>query len=227
MITAASPVFGQLAALADPTRSRMLLLLEQQPLSVGEVCSIMQLPQSTASRHLKVLLDEGWASARAEGASRLYRVGRLNEPARRIWETVRLEVADSPAGQQDQQRLRSVLESGRSRSAAFFSAAASEWDAVRTELFGARAEFLPLLALLDGDSTIGDLGCGTGQVARLLAPFVAQVVGVDSSAAMLDAARRRAEGVSNLELREGQLEALPVADAQLDAALLNLVLHYV
>lgn len=228
MIKAAStPIFGKLAALADPTRSRMLRLLEQQPLSVGEVCAIMQLPQSTASRHLKVLLDEGWAAARPEGASRLYRLGRLSEPARRIWDPVRHEVAASPAGLQDQQRLQSVLEARQSRSEQFFSAAAAEWESVRVQLFGARAEMVPMLAFLDRSLVVGDLGCGTGQIARLIAPFVKQVIGVDGSSAMLEAAQRSGTKPVNLELREGQLEALPLADAQLDVALLNLVLHYV
>jgi SAM-dependent methyltransferase len=225
MIRSASPVFGQLAALADPTRSRILLLLEQQALSVGEVCAVLQLPQSTVSRHLKVLVDEGWARARADGASRVYRVARLEASARQIWETVRAEVAGTTSGQQDRQRLGAVLEARRDKSAAFFSAAAQDWDRMRLELFGSNAELLPLLALLGGDSVVGDLGCGTGQIARTLAPFVKRVVGVDSSAAMLDAAR--ALSGSGIEFREGQLEQLPVADGELDVALMFLVLHYV
>jgi SAM-dependent methyltransferase len=225
MIKTASPVFGQLAALADPTRSRMLLLLEQQPLSVTEVCSVLQLPQSTVSRHLKVLVDEGWASARAEGASRLYRVAGLKTPAKKIWETVRTEVARTPASEQDRQRLNAVLEVRRDKSAAFFSAAASDWERMRLELFGANAELLPLLALLDETLIIGDLGCGTGQIARTLSPFVKRVIGVDASSAMLEAARQR--GAANIELREGRLEDLPLADGEVDVAMLFLVLHYV
>ena len=227
MIKTATPVFAQLAALADPTRSRMLLLLEQQPLSVGEVCSIIQLPQSTASRHLKVLLDEGWVSARAEGASRLDRIGRLSSAARRIWDTVRIEVAATAAGQQDEQRLRAVLEARRSRSTAFFSTAAEEWETLRTELFGSSASVLPLLGLLGRELVVGDLGCGTGQLGRILAPFVGQVIGVDASAPMLASARARAQDIANLVFREGQLESLPIADNELDAALMMLVLHYV
>ena len=225
MIKTASPVFGQLAALADPTRSRMLLLLEQQPLSVTEVCSVLQLPQSTVSGHLKVLVDEGWASARAEGASRLYRVAGLKAPAKKIWETVRTEVAMTPASEQDRQRLNAVLEVRRDKSAAFFSAAASDWERMRLELFGGNAELLPLLALLDETLIIGDLGCGTGQIARTLSPFVQRVIGVDASSAMLEAARQR--GTANIELREGRLEDLPLADGEVDVAMLFLVLHYV
>ncbi len=221
----ATPVFGQLAALADPTRSRMLLLLEQQPLSVGEVCSVMQLPQSTVSRHLKVLVDEGWATARSEGTSRLYRVGRLHSSARQIWETVKAEVSHTAASQQDAQRLRAVLELRRDKSAAFFSAAAGDWERMRLELFGSHAETLPLLALLDDDLVVGDLGCGTGQIARTLAPFVQRVIGVDASPAMLEAAQTRAG--ANVELRQGTLEQLPIGNGEVDVALLFLVLHYV
>ena len=224
MITTASPVFGQLAALADPTRSRMLLLLEQQALSVGEVCAVMQLPQSTASRHLKVLVDEGWASARADGASRLYRIASLAESSKRIWETVRAEVTNTVASQQDQQRVGAVLAGRREKSAAFFSAAAGDWERMRVELYGHNAELPPLLALLDAEWVVGDLGCGTGQISRTLAPFVKRVIGVDASRAMLQAAEGAGGGV---ELREGQLEALPIADSEIDVALLFLVLHYV
>ena len=221
----ASPVLGQLAALADPTRSRILLLLEQQPLSVGEVCSALQLPQSTVSRHLKVLVDEGWAAARAEGASRLYRIAGLQTPARKIWDTVKTEIARTSASEQDRQRLNAVLEVRREKSAAFFSAAASDWERMRAELFGGNAELLPLLALLDPGLTVADLGCGTGQVARAISPFVQRVIGVDASAAMLRAAKQRAS--SNMDLREGRLEDLPLDDGEVDVVLLFLVLHYV
>jgi SAM-dependent methyltransferase len=225
VIKTASPVFGLLAALADPTRGRILLLLEQQALSVSEVCAVLQLPQSTVSRHLKVLVDEGWARARADGASRVYRVARLDSSAAQIWTTVRTELASTPAAEQDRQRLEAVLEARRDKSAAFFSAAAQDWDRMRLELFGSNAELLPLLAMLDGDWVVGDLGCGTGQIARTLAPFVKRVIGVDGSTAMLDAARARSG--ADIEFREGQLEQLPMKDGELDVALMFLVLHYV
>jgi ArsR family transcriptional regulator len=185
----------------------------------------MQLPQSTVSRHLKILVDEGWATARAEGASRVYRLAQLRPSPRQIWDTVKTEVAGTPAGQQDRQRLTAVLAARRERSAAFFSAAASEWERVRADLFGATVELLPLLALINPNLDVADLGCGTAQVSRTLAPFVRRVVGVDASDAMLDAARA---GVpDNVELRAGQLEQLPMHDGEVDCALLMLVLHYV
>jgi ArsR family transcriptional regulator len=74
--------------------------------------------------------------------------------------------------------------------------------------------------------TVGDLGCGTGQVAGALAPFVTRVIAVDRSGEMLQAARRRLRDSPAVEVRRGELEALPIADNELDAATLLLVLHH-
>jgi DNA-binding transcriptional ArsR family regulator len=68
----APAILDHLAALADTTRSRILLLLDRHELTVSELCGIVQLPQSTVSRHLKALADSGWIAARSEGTSRLY-----------------------------------------------------------------------------------------------------------------------------------------------------------
>lgn len=222
-------IFDRMAALADGTRSRVLLVLERHELSVGELCAVLQLPQSTVSRHLKVLADEGWVVSRAEGTSRRYRMmpDRLDSAAKRLWQLVREQVAGMPAADQDAQRVRSVLAERRSTSQEFFSSAAGQWDRVRAELFGQRADLRALLGLLDEEWSVGDLGCGTGQVAESLAPFVRQVIAVDDSSAMLAAARKRLSGLHNVEVRSGDLAALPVADGELDAAVLFLVLHHI
>jgi ubiquinone/menaquinone biosynthesis C-methylase UbiE len=215
-------------ALADPVRSRVLLVLERHELTVSELCGVFQLPQSTMSRHLKGLVEEGWLVSRAEGTSRRYRmpVDRLDGTGRRLWGLVREQVAALPAADQDAQRVRSVLAERRSKSQEFFSSAAGEWDRLRAELFGRRADLLALLGLLDESWVVGDLGCGTGQIAEALSAFVGRVVAVDDSPAMLAAARRRLAGRESVEVRGGALEALPIGDGELDAAVLFLVLHY-
>ncbi len=222
-------IVSRLQTLAEPIRARLLVLLERHELTVGELCEALQLPQSTVSRHLKVLADDGWVASRADGASRLYRMwlADLDPAARRLWQVVREQVEHSPAAGRDGERLRTVLAERRSRSEEFFATAAGQWDRMRTELFGSRTELLPLLGLLDPAWTVADLGCGTGQLSQQLAPFVAQVIAVDASAAMLRTARTRLGGVANVEIRRGELEALPVADQALDAAFLVLVLPYV
>jgi ubiquinone/menaquinone biosynthesis C-methylase UbiE len=222
-------IHDHLASLADTTRSRVLLLLDRHELTVSELCGIVQLPQSTVSRHLKALADGGWVAARAEGTSNLYTMTRddLDPAARRLWLLVREQVGASTAAAQDQRRLQAALAERRTKSQEFFSSSAGQWDRVRDDLFGDRFHLAALAALAEGTWTIGDLGCGTGQVSAALAPFVARVIAVDASAAMLQAARKRLGGVDNIELRRGELEALPIDDARLDAATLMLVLHHV
>ncbi len=225
-----SAVFERLSALADPTRGRLLLLLERHELAVSELCAVLQLPQSTVSRHLKTLADDGWVAARVDGTSRYYRMSvSLASEAAELWEAVRAQVFAAVGAAEDAERLRSVLAERRSRSREFFAnAAEGEWDALKAEWFGERPELAALAGFLDAGWTVGDLGCGTGQLAASLAPFVCRVVAVDESETMLGAAGARiaALGFGNVELRGGVLEQLPVADAELDAAVLSLVLHY-
>lgn len=222
------PVFERLTALADPTRGRLLLALERQELTVREIQAVLQLPQSTVSRHLKVLADHGLVFTRSEGTSNWYRmpVRELSPGVRRLWLAVRDEVAGSAAARRDGERLQRILSERHLTSQRFFASAAGQWDRLRKELFGDRTELLALLGLLDEGWTVGDFGCGTGTVTAALAPFVARVIAVDESAAMLKSARHRTRDLPNVDLRSGTLEEPPVAPGELDAALLVLVLHH-
>jgi ArsR family transcriptional regulator len=228
MNSRAPAILDHLASLADTTRSRLLLLLDRRELPVSQLCAVMQLPQSTVSRHLKALADSGWVSARAEGASNVYTMTReLDASARRLWLIVREQVGDTPVAVEDRRRLQASLSERRAKSQEFFSSSAAQWDRVRDELFGDRFHLAALAALAHSDWTVGDLGCGTGPVTAALAPFVARVIAVDASAAMLQAARKRLQHLDNVDLRRGDLEALPIDDDRLDLATIMLVLHHV
>jgi ArsR family transcriptional regulator len=221
-------IFDDLTVLSDATRSRMLLLLERQELTVGELCAVLQLPQSTVSRHLKTLSDASWVVSRRDGTSRYYTLA-LEErgpAARRLWALLREQVSATPGADQDARRLKGVLARRQTKSAEFFESAAGQWDKLRCDLFGSASHLQALPALVDERWVIGDLGCGTGQVAAALAPYVARVVAVDRSGDMLQAARRRLRDLPNVQVRRGDLEALPIADTELDAATLLLVLHH-
>jgi ArsR family transcriptional regulator len=222
-------VLDHLSALADTTRGRLLLVLDGQELAVSELCSVLQMPQSTVSRHLKVLADDGWLEVRPEGTSRLYQLvpARLAGARRRLWEAVASDLAALPEARQDAQRLGSVLAERAARSREFFLSSAGRWDALRRDLFGRQAGPAALVGLLNHDWTVGDLGCGTGAVSAALAPFVSRVVAVDGSSSMLDAAGQRLAPFDNVDLRAGELEDLPLAAGELDAAVLYLVLHHV
>jgi len=217
-----------MTSLADATRARVLRLVEKHELTVAELCAILQAPQSTVSRHLKVLADDGWVTARPDGTSRLYRMATedLDPAARRLWVLLREQTARMPVAEQDDHRLTRVVAERRTRSQAFFSTAAGQWDRLRREMFGERFDGLALAGLLDASWTVGDLGCGTGQMAEALAPFVGKVIAVESSRAMLKAARQRLTALDNVRLEHGELEELPIEDATLDAATMCLVLHH-
>lgn len=217
-----------MAALADPIRCRILLPLERHELTVNEICSVLQLPQSTVSRHLKTLADDGWVMSRRDGTSRFYGMAmqELDPGAQRLWPLIREQIGGTNGAEQDERRLKSVLSKRRSKSEEFFASASGKWDQMRGELFGDRFHLHALLALIDPSLTVGDLGCGTGQLSELVAPHVAKVVAVDGSTDMIQAARKRLKGLHHVDVRRGDIEALPIDDAQLDVAIAALVLHH-
>jgi ubiquinone/menaquinone biosynthesis C-methylase UbiE/DNA-binding transcriptional ArsR family regulator len=235
MIRPATPQPDSLLAwmdgLADPTRLRLLRLLERHELGVVDLCDILQLPQSTVSRHLKVLSDQGWTLSRREGTTHLYHMilDELEPPARRLWLLAREQTESWATLQQDELRLARRLAERQGDSEAFFAGAAGQWDRLRNELYGQSFTFTALLSLLPADYVVADLGCGTGPVAAQLAAHVKQVIAVDNSAAMLKAARKRIDslGLYNVDLRRGDLAGIPIDTAACDAALLLLVLSYV
>jgi ArsR family transcriptional regulator len=235
------------SALADPTRCRMLLVLERHELTVSELCVVLQLPQSTVSRHLKLLADASLVISRRDGTSRYYSLalnpGRLPSSdglpkateQSELWRLARRALADRPGAAQDTRRLERVLAARGDASRRFFATSAGQWDRLRDELFGAQFYRPALLGLLPPTWVVADLGCGTGAVLLALRPHVARLIGVDSSEEMLAAAAARLEGTDRVssagrlaetELRRGSLEALPIEDGTLDAATLVLVLHH-
>jgi ArsR family transcriptional regulator len=216
-------------SLGDPTRLRLLRLVERHELGVAELCHVLQMPQSTVSRHLKVLGDQGWVRSRAQGTTRLYTMdlGESDPAARRLWLIARDQTEGWATITQDQLRLTRHLSARHPAAQAFFAGAAGQWDRLRGELYGNAFTQAALLGLLPSHWVVADLGCGTGQTAALLAQHVQTVIGVDQSAAMLKAAQRRTATLENVDLRRGTLESLPIDDATCDGALLVLALTYV
>ena len=222
-------IFDDLTVLSDATRSRMLLILERHELTVTELCAVLQLPQSTVSRHLKTLGDGTWVSSRRDGTSRYYTLALDERDAhtRRLWSLLREQISTTAGADQDARRLKGVLARRQTKSEEFFASAAGQWDRLRREVFGRDSALHALPALVDPRWIVGDLGCGTGETSAALAPFVARTIAVDRSGEMLQAARRRLRDLPNVDVRRGELEALPIDDAELDAALMLLVLHHV
>lgn len=217
-----------MTSLADATRLRLLRLMEKQELGVAELCGIVQMPQSTVSRHLKLLASEAWITSRRVGTANLYRMtlDELSDTSRQLWILARDHTAGSATFRQDELRLARLLQRRRQDGDDFFAAAAADWDRLRVDYYGPNVTEAALLGLLPSHWTVADLGCGTGQVAAALAPCVSRVIGVDRSAEMLEAAAARTRELANVELRPGDLESLPLDDARCDAAVMVLVLAY-
>ena len=175
-------VIDHLTALSDAIRVRMLVVLEGRELTVSEICDIVQLPQSTVSRHLKTLSDGDWVTSRRDGTRRLYTLtpDDLDPSAKRLWNVVREQVSQSPTGSEDERRLKQVLARRRTQSEAFFSSSAGQWDRLREELFGSTSHLRALGGLLEPGLVVGDLGCGTGQVSECLSLFTDRIIAVDA-----------------------------------------------
>lgn len=218
----------QMASLADTTRLRLLCLLERQELGVSDLCEVLQMPQSTVSRHLKLLGDEGWLVSRRQGTINFYRCVLEELPAAsgELWRLAREQTRGWATSQQDEVRLAERLRERRKDAQAFFAGAAEAWDSTRGEIYGPFFGKDAAIALLPPDWVVADLGCGTGTITADLARSVRRVIGVDNSQAMLDAARQRTGHLPNVDLRMGDLEQLPLENGHCDAALMVLVLAY-
>jgi ubiquinone/menaquinone biosynthesis C-methylase UbiE len=222
-------LLGWMTSLSDPTRLRLLRLLEGHELGVVDLCDILQLPQSTVSRHLKILNDQHFVRSTRRGTTHLYRMAldELHPGSQRLWLLAREQTENWATVGQDDLRLHGRLRARETSAQAFFAGAAAQWDKLRREMYGDAFTRSALLALIPSHYTVADLGCGTGQTVAELAGLVRRVIAVDSSAAMLNAARERIQGLGNVDLLRGDLAAIPVEDSTCDAALLILVLTYV
>lgn len=222
-----------LSQLADPVRLRMIRVLEQHELAVGELVKVLQIPQSSGSRHLRVLADGGWLFKRTAGPAAFYRVvlDDLREELRSVWITLRDQMSDDPILQEDDHRLNAVLAERMTDSAAFFGRVAGEWDDVRNDLFGRSFTDNALLGFLNPSWVVADLGCGTGNATELMSPWVNRVLAVDRSPEMLTAARDRLHKTGlptdNVEFVQGELTSIPLDSGSVDVAACVLVLHHV
>jgi len=217
-----------MASLADATRLRLLALLAAQELGVCDLCEVVRLPQSTVSRHLKILADDGWVTSRRQGTTNFYQMfpDTIETAQRELWELAHNQSEQWATLGQDAVRLNHLVKTREQDAGAFFEGAAGDWDQIRHELYGSAFTQHAMLGLLPADWIVADLGCGSGALTRALASRVSQVIGVDNSAAMLKAARKLTRGCKNTDLRRGELADLPIDDEECDAAICVLVLTY-
>ena len=204
--------------LGDPTRLRLLALLAREELTVAELTAVTQLAQSRVSTHLGRLRDAGMVRDRRAGSSSYYTLneGGMSDIAGHLW-TLLSEHTKDPLLERDRKRVDEIL-AARSRGRWADTVAgnmARHYSPGRTWEATARS----LVGLVRLGSVI-DVASGDGAVAELLAPRSASITCVDRSVKVVRAGARHMQSVSNVRFVQGDMHALPFADASFDQALL-------
>ena len=213
-----------LRVLADPTRARLLALLEREELTVAELAAVTRLAQPRVSTHLARLKEAALVRDRRAGVSAYYRFSDdLDGAEAALWRVLR-EGTDDPLLRQDAERLPAVL-AMRAADQNWADSVAGDmerhYSPGRTWEAMARAT-LPLL--VPGD--VLDIASGDGVLAELLAPHAKSYVCVDASERVVSAARERLKPHRNVRVLIGDMHALELPDASFDLALLMQALTY-
>jgi ubiquinone/menaquinone biosynthesis C-methylase UbiE/DNA-binding HxlR family transcriptional regulator len=217
-----------LRVVADPNRLRILLLLKGEELSVAELQEILSMGQSTISTHLSQLKQAGLVEDRRTGKSNLYRLGPGASGAGGVLDQLLGEASkEIPEAVPDQAAMRRVLKKRQDKMRGFFDSVAGRLgrDYVPGHSWKGVAE--ALLRLMP-PLVIADLGAGEGAFALLLAQRAKKVIAVDTSAKMIEVGREQAlrHGIENVDFRLGDMEEIPIGDAEVDLAFFSQSLHH-
>ena len=216
-----------LKLLSDPVRLRLCGLLAQGELAVQELVAVTGLQQSRISNHLALLKRAGLVRDRREGTWSFHSLVEPGDGAAlspQLFAAVVQPWIDSREGKQDKRARGAVLEQRRERSRTVHDRLAARWDGGFDFATGSlRAEILA--QALPTNYAVADLGCGAGFLTTANAAAGARVIAVDHSQRMLQQARRK-RIAGAVEFRVGELDALPLADGEVDAAFANMVWHH-
>lgn len=221
-------ILKNIKALADDTRLRLAYILWHYELSVNELVTLLNMGQSRVSRHLKILTDAGLLQARRDGLWVFYKAVEEGENKNFLSSVFSFLSKDI---QNDLDLASRIIEERAVKTRQFFNSIADDWDELNKEVLGAFSLPDEVKASVPENCRIAvDLGCGTGEVLDKLLDVSETVIGVDGSSKMLDLARRRfndnIKKLSQLSLRIGELDHLPLRDKEAHFACINLVLHH-
>ena len=216
-------ILKSLRLAADPGRLRLLLLLEQEELSVAELQDIVGKPQSQVSTHLAQLKQAGLVADRRTGKNAFYK---LDAPAGLV-AILRQAAAEIPEASQDRAALRLVLRKRQDKMRRYFDELAGKFGRQYVPGRSWQGIAEALLSLMP-PLVIADLGAGEGTIAQLMAQRARRVIAIDNSPKMVEfgAALARKNGIANLEYRLGDLEDVPIRTGTVDVAFLSQALHH-
>jgi ArsR family transcriptional regulator len=215
--------------LGDEARLRLLRVLRRERLNVTELTGILGLAQSGVSRHLGLLKDAGFVVEEKDAGFTYYRLAHpANGERRAVWAALEEQfdqATDDAAVRADEARLQEVL---RVRKENFETHGADTRDGRQLVPGRSWAAWSRALGLLLPPLSVADLGCGEGYLTIEAARWASRVVAVDRSDVVLERARdlARRRRVANVVWKRGELEKLPIKDADVDVALLSQALHH-
>jgi ArsR family transcriptional regulator len=218
-----------LRLLADPTRLRLLLLLEEAELTVAELQEILGMGQSRISTHLAQLKRAGIVADRRAGKHAYYgaKPTQRNGAHARVNEIVRTLAHELPETSRDKTALKLILRKRQDKAREYFDELAGKFG--RSYVPGRSWQALAhtLITLLP-PLTVADLGAGEGTLAQLLAKNARKVIAVDNSPKMVEFGSElaRKHGYKNLEYRLGDLENPPITKESVDLAFFSQALHH-
>jgi ArsR family transcriptional regulator len=219
-----------LRAAGEPTRLRILALLEREELAVLELCRVLDQSQPRVSRHLKLLAEAGLVERFPDGAWVFYRLVSGGDARRLADETLGLIDPEDPVTARDAERLQSVRGERAAEAGEYFARNAARWDEIRSLYVSEDAvEQAILEAAGEGPyRQLVDLGSGTGRMLTLLGPKADAALGLDLSQQMLNIARSHVAeaGLPRCELRHGDIFATRLPDLSADRVVVHQVLHY-
>ena len=219
-------IIKQFKALSDPTRLRLLNILNRFELNVNEIVSIIDMIQSGVSRHLKILLEAGLLKSRKDGSFIYYSANGI-DATRELISLACMQVAEEPLFIRDLNRAEQSISLRKNRTKRFFRTVAPQWDRLKKEVLGDFNLNSQIIKRIETGQCIADLGCGTGEIlCQLINTDAHRLIGVDASPEMLEQARIKLPDTLKLELRLGEVENLPMRDREIDLAVMSMVLFH-
>lgn len=219
-----------LRAAGEPTRLRILALLEREELAVLELCRVLDQSQPRVSRHLKLLAEAGLVERFPDGAWVFYRLSGAGRQQEVIGEVLARINLDDPVLARDRRKLDDVQAERADAAQAYFAEHAEHWDQIRSLYVSEEDVEAEILAAAGPGRfrRMVDLGAGAGRMLTLLAGRAEQALGLDLSQQMLNIARRNVveARLAGVELRHGDIFDTRLPDASADLVVVHQVLHY-